>query len=148
MKSTWIVVAHRAGARILQHMGPNQGLRLIEQVEHEAGRRRSGEIDSDRPGMAYARAGKGGGHPMNAEQSPHEHAAEQLARTLATALSRGRNENRFDQVVLVAEPRFLGILRGTLDPVTASLVSGTVGKDLAHVETRDLAPHLRDVLLV
>jgi protein required for attachment to host cells len=148
MKTTWIVVAHRAGARILQHAGPNKELRVIEDIDHEEGRRKTGEIASDRPGMAYSRAGKGGGHPMSTEVSPHDHAAVELVRKLAATLARGRNENRFAQLVLVAEPRFLGMLRGGLDAVTASLVSGTVPKDLAHVEVRDLPPHLRDVLLV
>lgn len=148
MKTTWIVVAHRAGARILQHLGPRDGLKLIEELEHEGGRRKSGEITSDRPGMAYSRVGKGGGHPMSPEESPHDRAAADFARTLTAKLQHGRNENRFAQLILVAEPGFLGMLRGNLDAVTASLVSGTVGKDLAHVEIRDLAPHLRDVLLV
>ena len=48
----------------------------------------------------------------------------------------------------MAEPRFLGLLRGALDDVSANMVTATLGKDLAHVELRDLGPHLRAVLAV
>ena len=44
--------------------------------------------------------------------------------------------------MLVAEPRFLGMLRAALTPQTAALVSAVVEKDLVHVADHDLAAHL------
>ena len=147
MKTTWVVVAHRAGARIIEHKTPGQGLQLVQELAHDAGRRRNSEIDADRPGRAFDSAGQGR-HALSPEESAHEHAAATFAREVADLVHAGRNENRFGQLVLVAEPRFLGLLRAALDGVSAGLVAGTVGKDLAHVELRDLAPHLQSVMLV
>ena len=67
---------------------------------------------------------------------------------MAAKLRDGRTQQRFGQLVLVAEPRFLGFLRGALDPVSEGMLAGTVNKDLAHVEVRDLAPHLSHLLPV
>ena len=147
MRSTWVVVAHRAGARILEHRGPGKGLSLLRQLDHAEGRLRSGELITDRPGRGSDRAGSGS-HAMSTEVSAHEHLAGVFARELAGVIDSARSDNRFRDVVLVAEPRFLGLLRGALDGVTATTVAGTVSKDLAHLEVRDLAPHLENVINV
>ncbi len=144
---TWIAVAHRAGARILEHTGPGKALELIEDIDHAEGRLKNGDIDADRPGRAFDRLG-GGRHALEREESPHDRDASSFARELAGKLRDGRNQQRFAQLVLVAEPRFLGILRGALDPVSEGMLAGTVNKDLAHVEVRDIAPHLSHVLRV
>jgi protein required for attachment to host cells len=138
---TWIVVAHRAGARILEQPAPGRPLELVEELDNAAGRLRNSEIDADRPGRAFDRFG-GGRHAMEREESPHDRAAADFARKLADRVRAGRTDHSYGQVVLVAEPRFLGLLRGALDQPTADLVSGTIAKDLARVEVRDLGPHL------
>lgn len=80
---------------------------------------------------------------MPKAESAHDHAAKAFAHTLADKLDKARNEHRYGQLVLVAEPRFLGMLREALDKGTAALVSTTVNKDLANLELEDLAEHLR-----
>ena len=142
--SNWIIVAHRAGARILSHS--RSGLQLVSDIEHDAGKLKDGEINADRPGRAYDRMG-GGRHAMSSEETPHDHVAANFARELAEVLRTARNEHRFEQIVLVAEPRFLGMLRGALDKQTAALVHGTVGKDLAHVSLHEMQAHLREISL-
>ena len=145
MRTTWLIVGHRAGARILEHKGKE--LQLVSEVDHEEGKLRDGQINSDRPGRAYDRAGPGR-HSMGSEESPHDHVSNVFARELAEVLRVGRAEKRYDRLVLVAEPRFLGKLRNALDAATGAMVEETVGKDLAKVAVKDLAGHLRDVILI
>ena len=144
---TWIAVAHRAGARILEHLGPGKPLTLVEEIDNAEGRLKNGDFDADRPGRAFDRMG-GGRHALEREDSPQDRAAAGFAREVAARLREGRTQQHVGQLVLVAEPRFLGMLRGALDPVCSGMLAGTVNKDLAQVEVRDLAPHLRDVLPV
>jgi protein required for attachment to host cells len=146
MKKTWIVVAHRAGARIFEHSGPRD-LRLVEDIAHEEGRKKSSELESDAPGMAFSRQGQGQ-HAMSKEESAAERVAASFARDLADRLATGRKANRFEAVVLVAEPRFLGRLREALDTQTAHQVTASVGKDLAHASVHELPAYLQDVLLI
>jgi protein required for attachment to host cells len=148
MSTTWVVVGHRAGARILEHKGPGKGLRLVSDLDHAEGRLKSGEIDSDKPGTSFSSGPGPGRHPMMPEETAHHHVAATFAAQIAELLGVARNERRFDQIVLVAEPTFLGMLRGKLDGQTRALVKDSLTKDLAKVPLHDLDKHLGSVLAV
>lgn len=141
MERTWILVAHRSGARLFENRGLGKGVTLLQHLDHPAGKLKNQEINSDRPGRSFDRSGLGR-HAYSSEHEPTEHVAEQFAKQLAGLLDDGRNHQRFGRLVLVAEPRFLGTLRAALSSQTAALVTATVDKDLGNTEARDLAKHL------
>jgi protein required for attachment to host cells len=149
MAKTWIVVAHEAGARVFESRGTGSGLDLLEEIEHPLGRARDGEIDSDRPGRSFR---KDSGDPrraaMSRSEGPHDHAVAGFARDLAERLQQGRVSNRFRRLVLVAPPRFLGLLRQSLDTPTADLVIGSLNKDLARADEAELIEQLAEVVAV
>jgi protein required for attachment to host cells len=149
MAKTWILVAHDAGARVFENRGPGKGLDLLEMIEHPEGRERNRDIKSDRPGRSFR---KDSGDPrrasMSGSESPHERAVSDFARALAAKLRHARTENRYDRLVLVAPPRFLGLLRSTLDGPTAQLVVGSIHKDLASSQEAELLGHLGEVIPV
>lgn len=141
-RSTWILVAHRAGARLFETGDPVHGLRLVRAIEHPDGRKRNFDINSDRPGRSFARVG-GARHAMGKDHSPTEQVALRFARRLADLLEKARVRNRFGQLVLVAEPRFLGEIRAALSAPALALVVAEIDKDLCGVAQRDLPRHLR-----
>ena len=145
MTTTWILVAHRGGARLFENPGPGQGLKLVESFDHPQGRLKNGEINSDKPGRAFDSFG-GGRHSMSKEHEPKEQLAIQFAKQLGDVLDKGRTGNHYGNLVLVAEPRFLGELRAALSSPTAALVSATIDKDLAGISERDLPGHLGDAV--
>ena len=149
MAKTWVLVAHDAGARIFENLGPGQGLDLVQELEHPEGRERNREIDTDRPGRRFRRdSGDPRRASMSREESAHERVVSDFARQVAGKLEQGRNSNEYDQLVLVAAPRFLGLLRNSLDDVTAKLVVGSLDKDLAHCKEAEIGEHLADVIRV
>lgn len=149
MTTTWILVAHDAGARLFENHGPGKGLELIEEIDHPEGRQRDRDIVSDRPGRSFR---KNSGDPrrasMSSSETPHERVVSDFARALAQRLNQGRVENRCRRVVLVAPPRFLGLLRAALDGPTAQLVAGSLDKDLASLKEAELVERLGDVVAV
>ena len=149
MAKAWILVAHEAGARVFENQGPGKGIVLIEDIEHAQGRERDGEMVSDRPGRSFR---KNSGDPrraaMSSSEGPHDRAVAGFARDLAHKLQQGRVHNEYQRLVLVAPPRFLGLLRASLDGPTQQLVVGSLDKDLAKVKERDLVGHLGEVLAV
>lgn len=145
MGKRWVLVAHRGGARLFENRGPGKGLELLKTVEHPAGKLRSHDIDSDKHGRSFDRRG-GGRHAYTTEQDPTMHIAEQFAKQLAELLDDGRTQQRYAQLVLVAEPRFLGILRAALTSTTAARVVATLTKDLGSTDARELPKHLEDVI--
>jgi protein required for attachment to host cells len=146
MRRKWVVVAHRCGVRIFEPDAETRVLGLVQEIDHPAGRKKSSDIDTDRSGMAFSSMGGGGGHPMNSEENAHEHAARTFARTVAESLRKGRVEHQYDGLVLVAEARFLGMLRDALDGPTAQKVDATVDKDLANLSVHELPRHLTSAL--
>lgn len=142
---TWILVAHRAGARLFENDGPGKGLRRIEEIAHPAGRLENRQIGSDKPGRSFDSHGTGR-HALGKEQDPAETLAREFARELTARLEHGRVRNAYARLVLVAEPRFLGMLRSALSPQTQALVGATLDKDLGGVSDHDLPKHLGGVV--
>jgi protein required for attachment to host cells len=147
MAITWAVIAHRTGARIYENHGPGKGLTRIRELTNEVARKQDHEQDADKPGRTFDRHGSGR-HAKSREETPHERAASNFARQLAESLTEGRHEGRFDRLVLAAEPKFLGMLRESLDEPTARHVTATLAKDLGEVDERKLADHLGEVMPV
>ncbi len=149
MSTTWILVAHDAGARFFESHGPGKGLQLVEEVDHPEGRARDGDIDTDRPGRSFR---KNSGDPrraaMSRSESPHERIVASFARDLAHRLQRGRMQREFGRLVLVAPPRLLGLLRSSLDAPTQQLVVGSLDKDLAWAKEAELIDHIGKVIAV
>ncbi len=147
MAKTWVLIAHDAGARIFENFGPGKGLDLVQEIEHPEGRERNRDIDTDRPGRSFQSA-DARRSAMGREESAHERTVADFARKLANKLEHARATNQYDRLVLVAPPRFLGLLRGSLDDVTATLVIGSLDKDLAHSKESELGKQLADVIRV
>lgn len=136
---SWILIANRTGARLIDRHG--QDLTLLDAITHEAGRTRDHDLNSDRHGRTFNRVGEAR-HALETSEAPHERDARTFAAALAARLRDEHLKHRFERLVLVAEPRFLGYLREALDAVTARSVIDTVAKDLAEVPLHDLLAHL------
>ena len=136
METTWVVVANRAGARVLQ-AGADQALIPLQDIAHAEGRLQAREIDSDKRGRTFDRMGQHH-HASESEVSPTQTVAERFAKELADLLYKGRTEHQFDKLVLIAEPGFLGDMRAKLDQATAKTVVATVAKDLLRSSEQDL----------
>lgn len=146
-KITWILVAHRAGARLFENSGPGKGLSLKQEFPHAEGRLQNKDLTSDRQGRADDTRG-GGHHNYENAVEPTEHVAQQFAKFLAQQLDHGRNENRYEQLILVAEPHFLGHLRSVISAPTLAKVIASIDKDLGNIDARDLVGHIDRVLRV
>ena len=149
MATTWILVAHDAGARVYENRGPGKGLRLLETVDYPLGRQRDRDIDADRPGRSFQRnAGDVRRSAMSRSEGPHERAVSDFARALAGQLQHARTSGQYDRLVLVAPPKFLGLMRSSLDAPTARCVVGSLAKDLAASDEAELVKQLRKVIAV
>ena len=141
MNTTWILTANRSGATLFETDGKGQPIHRLQDIPHPEGRLQNQQIVADKPGRAFDSL-RQGRHGMSTEHEPTEEVALEFARILAELLDKGRTLHAFGKLVLVAEPRFLGMLRAALDPHTAALVVKTVHKDLPGVSEKDLASHL------
>ncbi|MDH3202213.1 MAG: host attachment protein [Myxococcales bacterium] len=149
MASTWVLVAHEAGARVFENSGPGKGLRFVEGIDHPEGRLQDGDFNADRPGRSFRRdAGDVRRAAMSRSEGPHEHAVSDFARALANRLQHARTMGQYDRLVLVAPPKFLGLLRSSIDAPTERCVVGSLDKDLAASDEAELVRQLGKVIAV
>ena len=142
MTTTWILSANRSSASLFESDWPGKSMRRIQDIPHPQGRMQNKDIDTDKPGRVFDSFGEGR-HSTSPKQEPTEHIAQQFALDLAELLNKGRLTNAYDKLVLIAEPKFLGVLRAALDKNTESLVIQTVNKELLDVKEEDLAEYLK-----
>lgn len=127
-KRLYILVADNAQARLLKATTPVRELEEIGTFEHEAGRRKDSELYTDRPGGNHANSSAYHTYARERED-PDE---ERFARKLAEVLGKARHAGKFDGLVLIAAPHFLGTLRRYLGKECQEAVLASVDKDLVH----------------
>ena len=142
MTTTWILSANRSSASLLESDWPGKSMRRIQDIPHPQGRMQNQDIDTDKPSRVFDSFGEGR-HSTSPKQEPTEHIAQQFALELAEMLNKGRLTNAYDKLVLISEPKFLGVLRAALDKNTESLVIQTVNKELLDVKEDELSEYLK-----
>lgn len=144
-KKPWIVVAHNTEAAIYTVERPTGPLAHVRTLEHPAGALRNRELETDRPGRAFDRAGKGR-HAMSHEVEPAEQETLRFAQRVAGELRAARLAREFDALLLVAAPEFLGHLRAALDDETRGCVSFELDKNLARQDPQQIRSRLPERL--
>jgi len=141
MTNTWVLVAESSRAKIFEVRGPGGALVELEDLTHPASRQHEQDITSDLPGRAYDSQG-GQRHKMEEPTSPKHQEAVVFSRQLAEHLEAARADGAFDQLVLVAPPAFMGLLREQLSPELARHVGAEVAKNLVLHDVNDIRDHL------
>jgi protein required for attachment to host cells len=144
--TTRVLVAHDAGCRVFEQRGRGKKLTLLSEIDFEDGRRHSGELNADRPGRSSDRSGQG--HAYETHQDTRQHGVAQFAKELAHDLAREYHLGAFDDLVLIAPPRFLGVLRDALDTKLTRAVVATLAKDLPRADEAELRAQLAAVMRI
>ena len=144
-----IVVADQSEARFYDTERPRGRLQLAGRLTDPTAHLHDRDLKSDRPGRVFTSATAGGGrrgatahHATGGERRPRKMQAQRFARRIATELEKARRENRFDGIVVMAGPSFLGLLRDALPAGLRACVAAEIRKDLVHQDTGVLRAHL------
>ncbi|MFU8789040.1 MAG: host attachment protein [Methylobacter sp.] len=144
MKLTWILIADSTRARIFTADSSAASLEEIEGFSHTESRLHDREITSDLPGRNQG-VGKAG-HAFEQATDPKKHEADSFAHSLARHLDEACNENRFEQLLIVAGPAFLGLLRSHLSENVKKRVRFELDKELTLLSADDIRQHLPQYL--
>ncbi|MEY3807158.1 MAG: hypothetical protein RI893_134 [Pseudomonadota bacterium] len=144
MKLTWILVADGARARIFTTDTPSSPLEEIEDFSHTEGRLHDRDITSDLPGRI--KSASAGGHALEQATDPKQHETDNFAHLIAHYLEDAYNVNRFEQLLLVAAPSFLGLLRKHLSEPIKQRVCLELDKDLTMMNATSIRQHLPQFL--
>lgn len=125
---TWILVADEAHARLFESERANGELLevadFVHPEAHHADRGHRDRLPRSQQSVGSARHGI---EPRTSSEAKirHEFAAE-----LSDFLNEARVANRYDNLVLMAAPAFLGSVRSELDPQVARMVTHALDKQI------------------
>lgn len=140
----WVLVADESRARILHWPGRGHDLEPVDELTDAAARADRADLRRD----AHGRRSGGGDQHMGGsvtasagEDELHLEAAG-FARRVAQWLGDAHLKGRFQQLRVVAAPRFLGLLRKALNPHVAQAVTEDSPQDLVKLNQRELTVRL------
>jgi len=136
MQATWVVVADRNCATI--YAVPRGMARLRQLCELRYSRTSMGR-DGGRRGSREIRI-------SDAALDPGERQAHSFAAQVALYVEDARLERRFDELILVAAPTFLGCMRESLSQAARDAVIGEIGENLVDAQRDTLQEHVLRVL--
>jgi protein required for attachment to host cells len=142
----WVVVADSARARFFSRLGSEGQLQELADLTNPESRTLPRDLTSDKAGRSFSSAGAGSGtvrHAYEQETDPHQHQAELFAREVAERIDEARAQAQFEQLIIVAPPRFLGELRKRLSAASMDRVVQTLHQDIVRMDTTAISTHLK-----
>ena len=141
----WVLVANSGQARILELRRKPYAFQQVTELVSEAQHMTNKELVSDASGRVYHTQGPGT-HSMNPRSDPHENAEEQFSRSLIQKMERAAQLGRFDQLLVIADPKTVGRLRQQMNKTLAGKVVQEVSLDLVGLPLPQLEARVRGVL--
>ncbi|MFL9609833.1 host attachment protein [Methylobacillus sp. Pita2] len=136
MDTTWILVADSSRARIFEmqaHHAPTE----IMDLRNGAGQLQNRELRTDGKGRFFGSAGTQG-NTYEPVVTPKVHEASLFAEEVNQYLTEHYNHHHFSRLQVIAQPKFLGLLRDKLNDQVRKLVVEEVSKDLSKASVEDI----------
>lgn len=141
MSNTWILVADAARARLFEWT--RKGTDPVELACYSYSEGRSPGREHDHGRLPRVQESNGPSrHAIEPRTSLRDKHAQRFADTLSAVVRQGRQEGRYDKLILMGPPRFLGVLHDSLDEQTAARVLGEVPNDLLTLTPAQLRTRL------
>jgi len=129
MKTNWILVANQAEAQIYSSEQIPKHLVLVDTLVNETGRTLPRDMVTDAPGRAFDRFG-GARHAIEPHMGAKQEPRRRFVKEMVGRLEKAHLKGDFDQLVLVAAPAVLGVIRKTLPLDLANTVVMQIPKDV------------------
>lgn len=130
----WYVVANRTHAAFYEESG--RKLTAVTHFFDSKARLSEKELDADRPGSSASSGGIH--HTFDGNFNSHQVLATRFAKKIAEQLEAERQKGSFGMLVLVAEPKFLGMLKKSFSASLKSMVDEEVPRDFVYESEQDL----------
>jgi protein required for attachment to host cells len=116
---------------------PKEVAHISDPLAHQHDR----DFSSDRPGRSYESFGSQR-HAIARENDPRSREAIRFAKRISRRLDEARRKGEYDELIVVAGPPFLGLMRKEMSRPTRERVVHEIRKDLVHSPVESLRRHL------
>ena len=136
---TWVVVADASRARLFEKnaLSPLTELQTFVHLES----RQSNSTAADEHGRVFENERPR--HYIEPKNSVSQHEEHIFAHELGRFLDSAEADHRFDHLVLIAPPAFLGALRERIEARTQKHIAGTLNKNLTMEPPKRIARYLK-----
>ena len=141
MPDTWVVVADSSAAHIFTAAHRHAPLTLVESLTHAESRMHPRERLSDVAGRGHDPVGPGR-HGLDQGQTLRDEDRQRFAREIAARLEAAHRLKRFNDLIVMAGPAFLGVLRDALSKTLQQATVAEVPKDLVAQDTAAIEAHI------
>ncbi len=135
---TRVIVADNARARIFTSDSVISRLEEVEGFAHPEAHLSNIDLVGDASGKSVDQHGS-----LDPATSAREHEAQSFAKLLARHLKEMHNQQHYDQLILIASPHFLGLLRKQLPDPLDKLLTKTIYKDLTTAEVEQIVDYIK-----
>ncbi len=139
MVKHWILVGDGSGARVYETDALLENLKHVEDLAFSHAhvhRDEGGHLSNAHLPGAGRDAGQG-------EYDPHKVTEERFARAIAKDINDAELRHRFERLVVVAPPRFLGDIRASLSTGATRRVVASFHHDWTRLSLQDLSANLK-----
>jgi len=140
MGTIWVLVANQAEATIYSAQRLRGPLTPVETLYHPAGRSRAQDLVSDAPGRVQDRVGPTR-HSMEPDVGIKAEETRRFAHQIVDNLQAGLQHEKFERLILIAAPAFLGMIRKELttqlvEAVIEEIPKDVVGRDAEQIQAQ------------
>ena len=135
---TKVIVADNARARIFEAGSAINRLEEREAFVHSEARLSNADLVSDSAGESTHQRGT-----LNPPTAAKELEAQNFSKLLARHLKELHNQRHYENLVIIAPPKFLGMLRNELASPLDKLVTLTIDKDLTTASVESILSHIK-----
>ena len=139
----WIINMNSSLCKIYDYQKSPAKLTLVREFSHPESRVKTGDLlTSDKPGHYKAGATQRG--TFSQQTDPKDVEVDNFAREIAKHLDQARNQNKYDQVVIITAPHMNGLLLHHIDKHVKDLVTHTIQKDMVHLKEHELLEFVQE----
>ena len=144
MSNQWIVVSDAARARLFSRDAEHK-LTLVDTLKHTESEAHDGDLRTGGKGEIHDSGGSGQ-HQADPQTTTSEKHADIFAKQVTDRLKSGLNDDAFKELVIVADPSFLGRLRDHMDNPLRDTVRKTLDKNWAQHDQQQIEKQLDNQL--
>lgn len=147
--NTWIVCGSQSGAKVYSCSDLKKGLQFVANFPHPEGRLRENELVSDFTGMKSgidSPSMMAGRHGTNPREDAKDQLIDEFAMHLSKAIDRGVDQQAFDNLIVCADPKFLGRVRAKLSKRAEKLLIGSLNLNFYNSDQDDLLEDVRPII--
>ncbi len=143
MQTQWVVVADSSRARFFEVQNNLESLVELEDLLSPAGRMDETELRHDAKGRFYGKGEREQAHTAEPAVSAKTHAAQLFSKAVMQRLEQACEKKRYDRLILVAPPQFLGQLHKQLSQRVMQRITQELPLDISGLSLTQIGEHLR-----